>query len=123
MLGQFGQSDKIQTMDSLEYNWTAPNESAKIFQQEPEQVVGAASVYFASEEEAMGVEHLLAEPEYDDIVDTLLDFNTCTFSIPESYFKEFSALESVLTKSDHDALQRGLNEEDKTSEKVYYPFE
>ncbi|KAJ8543954.1 hypothetical protein K7X08_025572 [Anisodus acutangulus] len=91
------------TMDSLEYNWKTPNENAKIFQQEPEQVVGAAPVYFASEEEAIGVEHLLAEPE--------------------TTFKEFSALESVLTKSDHDAVQRGLNEEDKTNEKVYYPCE
>ncbi|MCD7446692.1 hypothetical protein HAX54_014463 [Datura stramonium] len=104
-------------MDSFEYNWKTPNESAKSFQQEPEQVVGAASVYFASEEEAVGVEQLLAEPEYDDVVDTLLDFNTCAFSVPESYFEEFSASESVLTKIDCDALQRDLNEEDKTREK------
>ncbi|CAN4120269.1 unnamed protein product [Withania somnifera] len=114
---KFGQTSKMQTtMDTFEYNWKTPNESAKSSQQEPEQ--GAASVYFASEEEAIGVEQLLAEPEYDDIVNTLLDFNTCTFSVPESYFKEFSASESVLTKSDCDAVQRGLSEEDKTREKV-----
>ncbi|XP_059291791.1 uncharacterized protein LOC132045252 isoform X2 [Lycium ferocissimum] len=102
-------------MDSLENNWKTPNGNAKIFQHEPEQVVGGASVYFASEEEAIGVEYLLAEPEYDDIIDTLLGFNTCTFSVPESYFKEFSALESVLIKRDH--VQRDLNEDDKTREK------
>ncbi|KAM3205474.1 hypothetical protein P3L10_028884 [Capsicum annuum] len=79
-------------LDPFEYNWCTWNESATSFQQEPEQVVAAASVYFASEQEAIGVEQLLAEPEYDDIVNTLLDFNTCAFSgVPESYFKEFSA--------------------------------
>ncbi|CAN4119291.1 unnamed protein product [Withania somnifera] len=104
-------------VDSFEYKWKTPNESAKSFQQEPEQVVGAASVNFASEEEALGVEQLLAEPEYDDIVNTLLDFNTCTFSVPESYFKEFSESESVLTKSDCGALQGGLSGEEKTREK------
>ncbi|KAH0746826.1 hypothetical protein KY285_008483 [Solanum tuberosum] len=105
------------SMDSFEYNWKTPNESAKSSQREPEQVVSAASIYFASEEEAIGVEQLFAEPEYGDIVDTLLDFNTCAFSLPESYIKEFSASESVVTNSDCDAVQRGLSEEDKTREK------
>uniref|UniRef100_M1AE30 Uncharacterized protein n=2 Tax=Solanum tuberosum TaxID=4113 RepID=M1AE30_SOLTU len=104
-------------MDSFEYNWKTPNESAKSSQREPEQVVSAASIYFASEEEAIGVEQLFAEPEYGDIVDTLLDFNTCAFSLPESYIKEFSASESVVTNSDRDAVQRGLSEENKTREK------
>ncbi|XP_055836093.1 uncharacterized protein LOC129904560 isoform X2 [Solanum dulcamara] len=104
-------------MDSFEYNWKTPNERTKSSQREPEQVVGAASVYFASEEEAIGVEQLLAEPEYGDIVDTLLDFNTCAFSVPESYIKEFSALESAVRNSDHDAFQKRLSEEDKTKEK------
>lgn len=45
------------------------------------------------------MEQLLAEPEYGDIVDTLLDFNTCAFSVPESYIKEFSASESVVTNN------------------------
>lgn len=103
------------SMDSFEYNWKTPNESAKSSQREPEQVVSAASIYFASEEEAIGVEQLFAEPEYGDIVDTLLDFNTCAFSLPESYIKEFSASESVVTNSD--CVQRGLSEEDKTREK------
>lgn len=102
------------SMDSFEYNCKTPNESAKSSQREPEQV---ASIYFASEEEAIGVEQLFAEPEYGDIVDTLLDFNTCAFSLPESYIKEFSASESVVTNSDRDAVQRGLSEEDKTREK------
>uniref|UniRef100_M1AE29 Uncharacterized protein n=1 Tax=Solanum tuberosum TaxID=4113 RepID=M1AE29_SOLTU len=105
------------SMDSFEYNWKTPNESAKSSQREPEQVVSAASIYFASEEEAIGVEQLFAEPEYGDIVDTLLDFNTCAFSLPESYIKEFSASESVVTNSDRDAVQRGLSEENKTREK------
>ncbi|XP_049378805.1 uncharacterized protein LOC125843678 isoform X1 [Solanum stenotomum] len=105
------------SMDSFEYNWKTPNESAKSSQQEPEQVVGAASIYFASEEEAIGVEQLFAEPEYGHIVDTLLDFNTCACSLPESYIKEFSASEPVVTNSDRDAVQRGLSEEDKTREK------
>ncbi|KAH0712990.1 hypothetical protein KY289_008949 [Solanum tuberosum] len=105
------------SMDSFEYNWKTPNESAKSSQREPEQVVSAASIYFASEEEAIGVEQLFAEPEYGDIVDTLLDFNTYAFSLPESYIKEFSASESVVTNSDRDAVQRGLSEEDKTREK------
>uniref|UniRef100_A0A0V0IKT8 Putative ovule protein n=1 Tax=Solanum chacoense TaxID=4108 RepID=A0A0V0IKT8_SOLCH len=104
-------------MDSFEYNWKTPNESAKSSQREPEQVVSAASIYFASEEEAIGVEQLFAEPEYGDIVDTLLDFNTCACSLPESYIKEFSASEPVVTNSDRDAVQRGLSEEDKTREK------
>ncbi|XP_049378806.1 uncharacterized protein LOC125843678 isoform X2 [Solanum stenotomum] len=103
------------SMDSFEYNWKTPNESAKSSQQEPEQVVGAASIYFASEEEAIGVEQLFAEPEYGHIVDTLLDFNTCACSLPESYIKEFSASEPVVTNSDR--VQRGLSEEDKTREK------
>ncbi|XP_006340204.1 uncharacterized protein [Solanum tuberosum] len=103
------------SMDSFEYNWKTPNESAKSSQREPEQVVSAASIYFASEEEAIGVEQLFAEPEYGDIVDTLLDFNTCAFSLPESYIKEFSASESVVTNSDR--VQRGLSEENKTREK------
>ncbi|KAL3325017.1 hypothetical protein AABB24_038898 [Solanum stoloniferum] len=103
------------SMDSFQYNWKTPNESAKSSQREPEQVVSAASIYFASEEEAIGVEQLFAEPEYGDIVDTLLDFNTCAFSLPESYIKEFSASESVVTNSD--CVQRGLSEEDKTREK------
>ncbi|KAM3288269.1 hypothetical protein P3S67_021699 [Capsicum chacoense] len=105
-------------MDPFEYNWSTWNESATSFQQEPEQVVAAASVYFASEQEAIGVEQLLAEPEYDDIVNTLLDFNTCAFSgVPESYFKEFSASDTILTKTDCGALQRSHNEGDKTKEK------
>ncbi|KAM3302873.1 hypothetical protein P3S67_013903 [Capsicum chacoense] len=118
LLGKFGQTSKMQNaIDPFEYNWNTSNESAMSFQQEPEQVVGAASVYFALEEEAIGVEQLLAEPEYDDIVNTLLDFNTCAFSVPESYFKEFSASDTVLTKSDCGALQRSHNEGDKTKEK------
>ncbi|XP_004251409.2 uncharacterized protein [Solanum lycopersicum] len=108
-------------MDSFTYNWKTPNECAKSSQQEPEQVVSAASIYFASEEEAIGVEQLFAEPEYGDIVDTLLDFNTCACSLPESYTKEFSASDSVVTNSDRafplDAVQRGLSEVDKTREK------
>lgn len=45
------------------------------------------------------MEQLLAEPEYGDIVDTLLDFNTHAFSVPESYIKEFSASESAIRNS------------------------
>ncbi|XP_016456927.1 uncharacterized protein LOC107780842 [Nicotiana tabacum] len=119
MLGKVGQKCKMQSaLDSLQYSSKTPNASASIFRQEPEQVVGGASDYFASEEEAIGVEHLLAEPEYDDIVDTLLDLKTCTFSVPESYFKDFSALESV----DHDALPTTLTEVDETREKLLDGF-
>ncbi|OIT30223.1 hypothetical protein A4A49_14005 [Nicotiana attenuata] len=119
MLGKVGQKCKMQSaLDSLQYSSKIPNASASIFRQEPEQVVGSASDYFASEEEAIGVEHLLAEPEYDDIADTLLDLKTCTFSVPESYFKDFSALESV----DHDALPTTLTEVDVTREKLLDGF-
>lgn len=52
------------------------------------------------------MEQLFAEPEYGDIVDTLLDFNTCACSLPESYTKEFSASDSVVTNSDRG---NGLN--------------
>ncbi|GFZ12812.1 hypothetical protein Acr_23g0011970 [Actinidia rufa] len=69
----------------------------------------------ASEEEVIGVEHLLAEPKCNNLGDDVLGFNTLSQHTGFN-FEDFSTVGSGSIKTDNDALDSSLNRSKKVKE-------
>ncbi|XAR59995.1 hypothetical protein NMG60_11033210 [Bertholletia excelsa] len=84
------------------------NETVNMFGKNLVQLVEDRSFFPSSEDEAMGVEHLLAEPKCNDLGDDVLGFNS--FNQHKCFeFGEFSAVEFGSIKDDSGALDSKLD--------------
>ncbi|CAK9165981.1 unnamed protein product, partial [Ilex paraguariensis] len=105
-------------IDASEDSPVASSENVKVFSKELVQVDGDGSCFLAAEDEVIGVEHLLAEPNCNDLeVDGLLNFDTFN---PQKCFNidEFSAAGYGHFRNESGALDSSLSKGEKTKDEV-----